>query len=56
MTARCSPNDRQMYGLMEVGVGMEVFLSAGSFMEREVFGMLSKLAVQQLSLGCGGLL
>ena len=40
---------------MEVGVGMGVCLSARSFMWGEVFGMLNKLAVQQLTLGCGRL-
>ena len=32
------------------------FLSAKSFVWSEVFGMLNKLAVQQLTLGSGGLL
>ena len=41
MTHRCSLNDRQMYGRMEVDVGMEVFVIARSFMQRELFGMLN---------------
>ena len=52
MTFRCSPNNLQMYGLMSALV-WKFLLSAKSFMWGEVFGMLNKLAVQQLNLACG---